>query len=101
MDKELEKKMKSFICLLQTINDSQLPFNPDNILTEDISELNKKFYNDCRYYSSICRMHCIQLNGNVKDACQELFNEKGFAIEREVKGKTPFFIRTEKGLIKF
>ena len=98
MDKITEKKMNDFILLLHSINELDLPLNPDEEIAEKIE---KKLYNDCSYFSSICRMHGIQPNGNVRDEFQILFNEGGFAIEQDKKGKHPFFIRTEKGLIRF
>lgn len=98
MDKTIEKKMKKFILLLQTINESNLQFSIDNVLTENN---NNQHYNDYCYYASICRIHAIQINGKIKEEFQELFNDGGFAIEQDKKGEKPFYIRTEKGLIRF
>lgn len=104
MDKIVEKKMKDFIRLLHTINESTLPLDIDKRLNEDPNLSDKKIYDDTRYYGSICRMHCIHPNGKVKDEYQIIFNEEGFGIEcnrRKTEGLNPFFIRTEKGLITF
>lgn len=101
MDKSVEKKMHDFLLLLETINDSEMSFNPDNVLNSLLEKHNRKIYNDCSYFCSIFKMYGIYPNGRIREEFQELFNEKGFAIEQNKKGDNPFYIRTEKGIFIF
>lgn len=97
MDKTLLDKLKNAVNKLNEINLSSLPFDIDKtILNKDIK--------DVEYISSIWRIHFININGIVKEECQEYFNENQFAIEYEINkdySDKYFFIRTEKGFIRF
>lgn len=97
MDKSLSNKLKTTINLLNEINNSTLPFDIDKTLIN-------KDVKDIEYHSSIWRIHFINSNGVIKEECQEYLNENQFAIEYEKTKTHPnkfFFIRTEKGLIRF
>jgi len=97
MDKSLLDKLKKAVNKLNEINLSSLPFDIDKtIFNEDVK--------DIEYISSIWRIHFININGTVKEECQEYLNENQFAIEYEKTKQYPdkyFFIRTEKGFIRF
>lgn len=97
MDKSLLDKLKKAINKLNEINLSSLPFDIDKtLLNKDVK--------DIEYNASTWRIHFININGSIKEDCQEYFNENQFAIEYERNKDYPdkyFFIRTEKGLIRF
>lgn len=76
MDKSLLDKLKKAVNKLNEINLSSLPFNIDKtILNNDVK--------DIEYISSIWRIHFININGKIKEECQEYLNENQFAIEYE------------------
>lgn len=96
MDKISQKQLQDCICFLQEINESNLPISSTNHL----NTLDRRSID----YSIYCRFKMITDHGKVKDEYQEKLNERGFAVEYNLKNKegpNHFFIRTEKGLLTF